>query len=200
MANGINNADKLLARILEDAKAEAARIEAAAAAEAEAIAEKAEKEAAAIAAEAEAKAAAALHEVVEHAETAAKLDARKQALGAKRAVLDEAFAAALEKLNALAGEARISLLVKMASLEADGGETVAFAPAEEAAAASVLDKVNAALAAAGKAPLALGAADASIQGGFKLLSGGYEKDCSFEAMLREARDRLESGVAKRLFE
>ncbi|MBE5785739.1 MAG: hypothetical protein E7330_08085 [Clostridiales bacterium] len=200
MANGINNADKLLDRIMEDAKAEAAKIEAAAAAEAEVIAAKAEKEAAAIAAEAEKKAAAALHETIEHAETAAKLDARKQALGARRAVLDEAFEAALQKLRAMEGEARISLLVKMACGEADGGETITFAKAEEAYGAAVLEEANKALAAAGKKPLAAGAADASIAGGFKLLSGGYEKDCSFEAMLRESRDRLEGGVAKLLFE
>ena len=37
MANGINNADKLLARILDDARGEAAKIEAAASAQAEEI-------------------------------------------------------------------------------------------------------------------------------------------------------------------
>lgn len=199
MANGINNADKLLARILDDAKAEAARIEAVAAAEVEAIAAKAEKEAAAIAAGAEKKADAARHETIAHAETAAKLEARKQALTARRAVLEETFEAALKKLCATEGEARRELLVKLALREAAGGETVCFSAADESCGEEVLAAVNKALCEAGKEPLARGAAEPAIQGGFKLLSGGYEKDCSFEAMLREARDRLEGGVAKRLF-
>ena len=65
--------------------------------------------------------------------------------------------------------------------------------------AEVLQKANAKLAETGRAALTLGAVDASIKGGFTLVSRGYEKDCSFEAMLRDARDRLEGGVAKRLF-
>lgn len=200
MANGINNADKLLARILDDAKAEAAKIEAVAAAEVEAIAAKAEKEAAAITADAEKKADAARHDTIAHAETAAKLEARKQALGARRAVLDEAFEAALEKLCAMEGEARTALNVKMLLREAAGGERVVFAAAEEPFSGAVLEEANRALAAAGRKALVPGGRDADIRGGFRLLGGGYEKDCSFEAMLREARDRLEGGVAKLLFE
>ena len=94
MANGINNADKLLARILDDARGEAAKIEAQACAQAEEIRARAEQEAAALAAETEARAKAAHAEAIEHAETAAQLEARKQALAARRAVLDEAFEAA----------------------------------------------------------------------------------------------------------
>ena len=101
MANGINNADKLLARILDDARGEAAKIEAQACAQAEEIRARAEQEAAALAAETEARAKAAHAEAIEHAETAAQLEARKQALAARRAVLDEAFEAALKELCAV---------------------------------------------------------------------------------------------------
>ena len=182
MANGINNADKLLARILDDARGEAAKIEAAASAQAEEIRARAEREAAALAAETEARAKAAHAEAIEHAETAAQLEARKQALASRRMVLDEAFAAALKELCAMTGEARAALLSSIAAEEADGGETLRPAKADEAGIEAVLQKV-----------------DESIAGGFTLVGGGYEKDCSFEAMLREARDRLEGGVAKRLF-
>ena len=106
MANGINNADKLLARILDDARGEAAKIEAAASAQAEEIRARAEREAAALAAETESRAKAAHAEAIEHAETAAQLEARKQALASRRMVLDEAFAAALKELCAMTGEAR----------------------------------------------------------------------------------------------
>lgn len=199
MANGINNADKLLARILDDARGEAAKIEAQASAQAEEIRARAEREAAALAAETEARAQAAHDEAIEHAETAAQLEARKQALAARRIVLDEAFAAALKELCAMQGEARETLLISMAVQEADGGETLRPARADEAGMAAVLQKANAKLAESGRAALTLGAVDESIAGGFTLTGRGYEKDCSFEAMLREARDRLEGGVAKRLF-
>lgn len=199
MANGINNADRLLARILDDARGEAAKIEAQAAAQAEEIRARAEREAAALAAETEARAQAAHDEAIEHAETAAQLEARKQALASRRMVLDEAFAAALKELCAMQGEAREALLISMAAQEADGGETLRPARADEAGMAAVLQKANAKLAESGRAALTLGAVDESIAGGFTLAGRGYEKDCSFEAMLREARDRLEGGVAKRLF-
>lgn len=199
MANGINNADRLLARILDDARGEAAKIEAQAAAQAEEIRARAEREAAALAAETEARAQAAHDEAIEHAETAAQLEARKQALASRRMVLDEAFAAALKELCAMQGEAREALLISMAAQEADGGETLRPARADEAGMAAVLQKANAKLVESGRAALTLGAVDESIAGGFTLAGRGYEKDCSFEAMLREARDRLEGGVAKRLF-
>lgn len=199
MANGINNADKLLARILDDARGEAAKIEAQASEQAEEIRARAEREAAALAAETEARAQAAHDEAIEHAETAAQLEARKQALASRRMVLDEAFAAALKELCAMQGEAREALLISMAAQEADGGETLRPARADEAGMAAVLQKANAKLAESGRAALTLGAVDESIVGGFTLAGRGYEKDCSFEAMLREARDRLEGGVAKRLF-
>ena len=199
MANGINNADRLLARILDDARGEAAKIEAQASAQAAEIRARAEREAAALAAETEARAQAAHDEAIEHAETAAQLEARKQALASRRMVLDEAFAAALKELCAMQGEAREALLISMAAQEADGGETLRPARAAEAGMAAVLQKATAKLAESGRAALTLGAVDESIAGGFTLAGRGYEKDCSFEAMLREARDRLEGGVAKRLF-
>ena len=208
MANGINNADKLLARILDDARGEAAKIEAAASAQAEEIRARAEREAAALAAETESRAKAAHAEAIEHAETAAQLEARKQALASRRMVLDEAFAAALKELCAMTGEARAALLSSIAAEEADGGETLRPAKADEAGIEAVLQKVNATLAQNGRAALALGPVDETFPTTINnyrcaiirvLFGGGYEKDCSFEAMLREARDRLEGGVAKRLF-
>ena len=199
MANGMNNADKLLERILGDARGEAARMAAEAKAQAEGIEARAAQEAEAIGADAKARAQAAHKEALEHAETAAQLDARKQALAARRAVLEEAFAAALKELCAMEGEGREALLVKTAAAEADGGETLCPAKADEAAASAVVEKANAILAADGRKALTLGKVNDAIAGGFTLQSQGYEKDCSFEAMLREARDRLEGGVAKRLF-
>ena len=81
-------------------------------AQAEEIRARAEREAAALAAETESRAKAAHAEAIEHAETAAQLEARKQALASRRMVLDEAFAAALKELCAMTGEARADAVYK----------------------------------------------------------------------------------------
>lgn len=42
--------------------------------------------------------------------------------------------------------------------------------------------------------------DIEAGGGFRLLGCGYETDCTFEAMLRDFRERRESEAARVLFE
>ena len=63
-----------------------------------------------------------------------------------------------------------------------------------------LAELNAALAQSGRAPLTIAPADADITGGFILKAAGYEKNCSFAAVLREVRAAEESAVAGILFE
>ena len=63
-----------------------------------------------------------------------------------------------------------------------------------------IEVVNAALAQSNRAPLTIAPADADITGGFILKAAGYEKNCSFAAVLREVRAAEESAVAGILFE
>ncbi|MDO5112577.1 MAG: V-type ATP synthase subunit E family protein, partial [Clostridia bacterium] len=138
-------------------------------------------------------------DILERSRTNAELDSRKYALKAKRDVVESAFTAAYDGLCALQGQERDSLLKAMAVREALGGETVAAAPGDVDAMKRLLGEINAELAKAHKAELKMGNAAENIGGGFLLQGEGFEKNCSFEAMLRDAREAEESKVAQILF-
>ena len=200
MANDLNNgADRLLARILADAQALAQEQDAAAKAEIFKIKELAQHDVQAVKEENEFRCKKAEADILERSRTNAELDSRKYALKAKRDVVESAFTAAYEGLCALKGEERDSLLKAMAAREALGGETIVAAPADVETMKRLLDGINAQLAKAGKAELKMGDAAENISGGFLLQGEGFEKNCSFEAMLRDAREAEESKVAEILF-
>ncbi|MEA4970043.1 MAG: V-type ATP synthase subunit E family protein [Candidatus Pelethousia sp.] len=199
MAKDLNNGERLLSSIVESAKAEAEAALAEARARAQAQADETAAEAGRILAEAEDRAKASNADILERSRTNALLDARKQALADRRAVIDEAFEAAAAQLNALAGPEREAILEKLLLSSATGGETILPAQADAEALSAVLPGVNAKLAALAKAPLALGQHREEISGGFVLAGESYEINCSFEAVLRDLRRAEESGVAALLF-
>ena len=80
-----------------------------------------------------------------------------------------------------------------------GGEVIAPAQADREIVARLLDAINQKLAAAGKAAVELGESVPGISGGFLLKSEGFEKNCSFEAVLRSVREDEETRVAQILF-
>ncbi len=199
MAKDLNNGERLLSSIVEGAKAEAEAALAQARARAQAQAAAAEAEAGRILAEAEDRATAAEADILERSRTNALLDARKQALADRRAVIDEAFEAAEAQLSALNGSEREAILAKLLLSCAEGGETILPAQADAASLSALLPGVNAELAARSKAPLSLGHHREDICGGFLLTGESYEINCSFEAVLRDLRRAEESGVAALLF-
>ena len=136
----------------------------------------------------------------EKSRTNAALDSRKYALKVKRALIDEAFALAAERMEQKSDAERSALIKALLIREAEGGETIIPAARDEANVKSVLAEANAALAESGRAPLTIAPADADITGGFILKAAGYEKNCSFAAVLREVRAAEESAVAQILFE
>ena len=136
----------------------------------------------------------------EKSRTNAALDSRKYALKVKRALIDEAFALAAERMEQKSDAERSALIKALLIREAEGGETIIPAARDEANVKSVLAEVNAALAQSNRAPLTIAPADADITGGFILKAAGYEKNCSFAAVLREVRAAEESAVAGILFE
>lgn len=200
MANNNSGADALIGRILADAQAEADAALADADKEAERIALIAKDECFRIESETELKAKRLNDAAQEKSRTNAALDSRKYALKVKRALIDEAFALAAERMEQKSDEERSALIKALLIREAEGGEAIIPAARDEANAKGVLAEVNAALSEAGRAPLTIAPADADITGGFILKATGYEKNCSFAAVLREVRAAEESAVAGILFE
>ncbi len=188
-------AERLTSRIVEEAEAEAGRIIMEAQERADGIAAEAQAQAGVLRLEYAKKAERAAEEIIERSRTNGALDSRKTALRAKRRVLDEAFAQAEKQLCALEGEGRATLIARMIEENVKGGETLRPARPDRAAIAAMIDKLNPSL----PRPAALGE-DIEAGGGFRLLGSGYETDCTFEALLRDFRERRESEAARVLFE
>ena len=73
------------------------------------------------------------------------------------------------------------------------------AASDRACIEKMLLALNAELKKSGRMPLTLAEENIPGDGGFLLRSRGYDKNCSFEAMLREVRAAEESRVAAILF-
>lgn len=130
----------------------------------------------------------------------AELDARKALLADKRAVLDEAFAAALRKMQAMPANKAKAFGLKVLLEAAGGNETVVADKDSAWCDEAFVAEANKALAAAGRAgKLTLSAEKQALGGGFLLLSGGMEVNCSFPAALQAQRAELEAEVASMLF-
>ncbi len=201
MANELNTgASKLVERILEDAKKDAAKLELETNARLDEIRLDCEKRIDKRRDELTKATAAAQKSILERSRTNAELEARKQALASRREIVDEAFATAYKDLCGLSGPERAQVCRKMLLAEADGGETVCGGSADHEALMELLPEVNEALEAAGKRPLTAGAAENDMEYGFVLKGDGYEKDCSFSALIRDARAVEETAVAGILFD
>ncbi len=183
---------KLATRIIEDARADAEKTGAAANESIAEIRAENEKTQSLRKAEFAAKREAAVKSVLDGCKTRAELDGRKQALTKKRAVIDEVFNRAYSALLALSGSAREAVLGAMLAAEAEDGDVVVPAQADRALLTKVLNGF------AG-AKVTLGPDDAPLDGGFMLVNAGYEKDCSFQSLLRELRGEEETAVARLLF-
>lgn len=199
MADTNNNADRLIERITGAARDEAAVTLAKAREEIERNALIAQDEIFSIEKGAQARTEREREDILERSRTNAELDARKYALKARREVLDGAFEKAQGMLLALSGDQRRALFERLLASEAEGGESVAVAGADADLVFELINPANEKLQAAGKAALVPGGIAEGIAGGFILRAAGYEKNCSFEALLRDARAAYESEVAAELF-
>lgn len=191
MENGSNRADKLIERILEEARADAGAARDRAAQSCRAIEADCEKTVAERARQAAAARDAAVKGVLDGARTRAELDGRKETLGVRRRLLDEAFDAAARELNALTGQRREKVLLGLLKAEAASGDVVKPARGDRELLQKLLPQVPVAL--------TLSTQDAPFAGGFLLLGGSYEKDCSLDALMAQLRLSEETNAARILF-
>lgn len=174
--------------VMKAAQAQAADIAAAAAAEAEAeckrIAERAERDKA---------------DALRRAESAADLQKRRALLTTKQAVIGEAIDKAHAKLLALPAEEYFAAIVKLAVGHAQPGAGVLHLNAADLARlpADFEKALNAALP-EGRT-LTLSDQPMAMDGGFVLVYGGIEENCSFNALFASQREALQDSVQKILF-
>ena len=131
------------------------------------------------------------------------LETRKNSLASRRAVVDKAFAQALEQLEQLP-EDRWAALIEKIVLEAagTGKEVLSVSAADQprykssfGGGPSMLERLNSALKAKGLAgELTLSEQPANIRGGVLLCGEHYDVNASFELLLAQAREQCEKEV------
>ncbi len=191
MENPGNRADKLIERILGEAESDASAAREKAAESCRIVMADCEKKIAERASIAAAGRDTAVKGVLDGARTRAELDGRKETLSVRRRILDEAFSAAAKELNALTGPRREAILLRLLQQEAAEGDAVLPAKQDRALIEKLLPQVP--------VKLTLSDEDAAFEGGFLLLGGSYEKDCSLNALMAELRLKEETNAARILF-
>jgi V/A-type H+-transporting ATPase subunit E len=197
----MSGAEKIIEKILDDARKAADETVAKAQAEAEALIAQAvigaEKEAAALLEKSEKEAG----EIKRRMMSVAELDGRKHILSCKQQVIEEAFASAGDALRALEIGPYRALVERLLLENAQDGDEVLFAQKDEAVfSEEFIAGVNQKLAQAGKGGVRLGTERVGITGGFVLRSATMERNCSVAALLRMVREEAEPQVAAILFQ
>lgn len=187
---------KIIDKILSDAKHDAGEMLSEALKKAEALVAAKQSEAAAeydISVEEARKAG---EEVVRRRLTVADLEVKKLLLSAKKQAVDEAFEESLKKLLALPKEEYTALVGSMIASAADDGDVVVISENDKnVLTKAVFDKVSAKI---GK-KLTLSDTLGNFRGGVMLLGKGVDKNLTFESELALLRDEVEPEVAKIMF-
>lgn len=196
------SAEKIIEKILSDARAEAQRMLESARAQAAQIREKAQREA-------QQQRESILAQAQQEAQSrrrahlaAATAAARNAVLEAKRAVLERAFQQAAERIAAMPVSEYKSWLVRLIVQAAEtGDEEVILSSADrQALGEAFIKEANAQLARHGKkGALKLSAETRDIGRGFVLKSTNSEINVTVATLLRRAQEELEIEVAQMLF-
>ena len=186
--------DKIIEHIKQDAQTEADAKMAEAKAQAEEMLAKAAEEERAFLADVKARLEAELALKKERAASAAALAERKMLLETKQEIIAQTLAAVKEELLGLPDEAyfeKISAMVKKHALAQDG--VIVFSKKDKARIpASFKETLK-------SSRLTLGEETREIDGGFILLYGDIEENCSFDALIMAAKEELQDKVRDFLF-
>ena len=124
----------------------------------------------------------------------AQLEARKILLDAKREILASVYRKVLDKLDGLDYKSTLALIESLLDKYAQKGDTVRLAAdgRAELYEVSLLPVVK-------KKGLKV-VADKSVSSGFVLDGNGFDRDLSYEALVKELQEETEMALSKRLFD
>lgn len=131
---------------------------------------------------------------------AARMDIKKEYVQAKAKLLDEVFAKAIERVNALP-EKEYQQLISTLMLKAveTGDEEVVVGKNDSRINQNLIKNINRQLGPGFKGNLQLAGDKANIDGGFILRRGKIQINVSTEVLVAQARDELEIELANQLF-
>lgn len=188
----MNGKENIINKILADADAECARIAAAAQAEAQRIADEVERQIKCDNDKTEERLKSLADESKRNATAVAQLNARKYRLNARQQLVSQCYAVARERLSQLSSSERLGVIGTLLEKYAEQGETVYITQADSAAVTQqYLDGFE--------KGLVLGKRYINAEGGVMLEGVGYDKDLTFDRIVRYCRENSEARVAAQLF-
>jgi V/A-type H+-transporting ATPase subunit E len=194
--------DKIKAKILSDARAEAEKIEQEIAGQVRQIEAQQKEAVAVIEKETQKEAKRRAEDRLKKDIATAELELRKNLLAEKQALIQKIFDQAMEHLAKFKGEEYEKFLLELLLKTVErGDEQVIFSTIDEHKVKDqFLEKVNSRLIEQGKkGELRLVREERDLRGGFILRLGKREVNCSLGALFHTVREELEPGVAKILF-
>ncbi len=193
----MNGIEKITGRIADEAQLEIDRILFEAKDEVEKISEKYRVQADREAAESAAKNERAAAEREERLISVAQMEARKDLLAARQSQVEAAFELALKTLRELPDDQYIAVAADlMVRAAGQGGGEVVFSPAErEKIGQSAVDEANRRL----NGKLTLSDETRPLKGGFILVDGSVEVNCTFDTLVRLQKGEMAGEVAAVLF-
>lgn len=192
--------EKILYQIEEEAKSSAEKIVEDANKEAQAILTKADATCQEMKAAAEHKAAAVTEDILAKSRSAVGMQRKKDLLAAKQQVIGEVIDQAQKSLYKLDDAAYFALIEKMLekSVLAESGQ-IRFNAADQKRLPAGFEKKIAAIAEKKGGALTVSQETCDIDGGFLLVYGGIEENCSFAAMFAAEKENLQDKVHTLLF-
>ncbi len=189
--------EKIIKQIQDEAEASAAKVIAEAQAKAQEIRAKAQEDAQSKRAAIEEQTAHEVEMIASSAKSAASLAIRRAVLAAKQEVINGVIVKARESILSLPDDEYFALILKMAQKYSlpQPGEAY-FSQADLNRMPSDFAKK---LEAASKGGLAVAKQPRPIDGGFILVYGGVEENCSIEALFYAEQERLQDKVQAFLF-
>lgn len=190
----MNGLDRIIDEIIKEAESEAAKIKAAADEKATVIIKNAVDKADAISEKAVVDAELAYKKLISRAESAGEVAAKRVILQKKQEIIDNVTAAAYKSVLSLAPDKYFGYMIKLLDKYADDKEGVIILNKKDKA---HIDKsVDAAIA---EHKLKISNECRDIDGGFILVYGDVEENCSISALMEEEKDRLHDAVNELLF-
>ena len=198
---GMTGLEKITARILAEARAQADEIRGQAEGEAGAVLREAEESLLRLREEAKEREALVKKELEARARSSASLKKRQLILAAKQDMIREQLEKAHQSLLEMGAEEYFSFIeqmVRQSALPKEG--EIRFSERDLKRLPDGFDKrLNQAAAERGGS-LKIGSEPAHVDGGFLLDYGGIEENCSFQALLTARRDECSDQIQKLLFE
>lgn len=194
----MNGIEKIAARIISDARAEADAVRQEAEASANEIRQQAQQDADSLNAQLIQEGSAEAEALYARLVAAADTDAKKSALAVKQELLGKAFALAVDKLRAMPDQDYIRLLASLADKASETGteQLILNADDREKYGEAIVKRANAV---SGKS-LTLSEETRPIVGGLILSQGRIEVNCTLDALAAQSRTGLSAEAAKRLFQ